>query len=77
MKSIRHLQHVILPFLSKYPLTGFKKKQFDLWKEAIIICLKDKTTNKNRQLALDNKLVELTALRNKTIDTKKIINELN
>lgn len=42
VQDITHLYNIILPFFKKYPLSGKKKKDFELWAEAIEIIYQNK-----------------------------------
>ena len=52
ISNIKSLQHIILPFISLYPLKGFKKKQFSIWLEAVCIVLSMPSWTKERELLL-------------------------
>lgn len=42
VQDIENLYNIIVPFFKKYPLSGKKKKDFELWTDAIRILYKNK-----------------------------------
>lgn len=61
--NINSLQHIILPFITIYPLKGFKKKQFNIWLEAVILVLSIPSWTKERELLLSNVFNELSNIK--------------
>lgn len=50
------IQHIILPFLSNFPLMGHKRKQYEIWLKAIMLTLCNVGYSKKREI----ELLELT-----------------
>lgn len=42
VQDINNIQNIIIPFFKKYPLSGKKRKDFELWAEAIEIISRNK-----------------------------------
>jgi hypothetical protein len=47
VQDIENLYNIIIPFFRKYPLSGKKKKDFELWAEAIEIIYRNKRNTTN------------------------------
>lgn len=56
------LQHIILPYFKFFPLTGFKKKQYDIWLKGVFILITQTNRSEKRQMELINITNQLSNL---------------
>ena len=70
ISNAKAIQHLLLPFFSKYPLLGHKRIQYDLWLKAVLIIFGESKYSKERQNSLILVLMELSELQSRAQDKR-------
>ena len=65
VSALPFLQHFVLPFFLTNPLLGFKRRQYDIWLEAVLVLMSNTNYSKAREEQLNSILTRLSYLLNK------------
>lgn len=75
VRNLKVIQHILLPFFLLYPMMGYKRTQYNIWFEAVLLTLGTTEYSKERENQLLELVTNLSELNGYTRELK-VLNEV-